>query len=495
MKKIWRTTPIAYKIFLLILLFISGVEIIAAIFVWNFESKVLLQKEKQNLTKELNSHKTILLSYLSFLEKESNFLAKLEVMDDIIAKDIDKRIITLLERKAHDLGNDISIIVTDQNNKIVIANKKLLSSSLEKLKQNNLIFQSKIYTTFNPKKNIGKLILLYPLKNLTNLKITNPHKKLWLIPPKDIEGFTKLNIKDDIVIHHKLSTILENWELYISYDKEAALSTLTNIEKIQFYTFLIATILLGIIIFFLSKYLTMPLMNLLQNSEKALEAKSTFLSTISHELRTPLGSILNLTQHLIISPKIDSEELKMLSAIETSSQHLLSMINNILQLSKLESNTIIVHKEKIDLKDIIEEIFEIIEPLILDKDIIFEKSITIQNREIITDSNLLKQVIINLLSNAIKFTNRGKISIKLLQNGEYYLFEVKDTGIGIDIQRQKQLFQPFFQADIDIQNLKNSSGLGLALSQKVARLLNGDIQIISQGEGEGTTAIFRFKSI
>ncbi len=103
----------------------------------------------------------------------------------------------------------------------------------------------------------------------------------------------------------------------------------------------------------------------------------------------------------------------MLVAIETSSGHLLSIINNILQLSKLESNTIKANKEKVDIKEILEEIFEITDPLVLDKDILFEKDIKIQNRYIISDSNLLKQVVINLLSNAIKFTNRGKISIEV----------------------------------------------------------------------------------
>ncbi len=494
-KKIWQTTPIAYKIFLLILLFISAVEIIAAIFVWQFESKVLIEQERQNLTKELNSHKKMLLSYLSFLEKETTFLASLEIMDDIIAKDIDKRVITLLERKSHDLGNGISLIVTDLNNRITIANKRLLNSSIHNIKQNNLIFQTKIYTSFNPKKEIGKLNLLYPFKNLTNLNSGNPNKRLWLTPPSHIDGFKKANKNNTIIISQKLNKILKGWKLSISYNKEEALSTLTNIEKIQFYTFLIATISLGVIIFFLSKYLTMPLITLLKNSEKALEAKSTFLSIISHELRTPLGSILNLTQHLMVSPKIEDEELKMVTAIETSSGYLLSMINNILQLSKLESNIITAHKEKIDIKEIIEEIFEITEPLVLDKETLFEKHITIENRYIITDSNLFKQVVINLLSNAIKFTNRGKILIKLSQNREDYSIEITDTGIGIDPKRQKQLFQPFFQANIDIKHLKNSSGLGLALSQKVAKLLNGDIKIISKGEGRGTTAIFNFRSL
>ena len=117
------------------------------------------------------------------------------------------------------------------------------------------------------------------------------------------------------------------------------------------------------IIFFLSKELTLPLLELLKSSEKALEAKSTFLSTISHELRTPLGSILNLTQHITLSPHIDDDTRKMLNGIETSAQHLLSMINNILQLSKLETKSIIVQKETINLTEL----------HILDKNIAFSK--------------------------------------------------------------------------------------------------------------------------
>jgi signal transduction histidine kinase len=234
--------------------------------------------------------------------------------------------------------------------------------------------------------------------------------------------------------------------------------------------------------------------HLLADTKEALEAKSTFLSTMSHELRTPLGSILNLTQHLTLMPGIDEEARRMLGAIETSAQHLLAMINNILQLSKLESNSIVVHKEPVDLTELMHEIFEITEPLITDKEIALIKDIACEGVTIQTDANLLKQVIINLLSNAIKFTEKGTIEVSLRRHGDHYRFSVRDTGIGIAKSRQKHLFQLFYQAHSETEKIPDSSGLGLALSQKVAALLGGKITIRSEGIGHGTTAIFTFTS-
>ena len=495
LKNFWQSTPIAYKIFGLILLFLTAVEIVATLFVWQYESDVLLKREQQTLTRELSSYRKSLISHLETLEKETRFLAKLDVMDDIVAKDIDKRIITLLEQKAADLGEGIILLVTDPNGQIIISPKVFLHLPIRAFQANYLHFERPVFASFDPKKMLGRLYLLYPLENLQQLKTSNPLKRLWLKPPAPVPNFTLPHIGDALIVSQTLTRYLPGWQLNLSYNKEAALTPLRHIETIQLYTFLVSTLLIAVIVLILSRKLTLPLVELLKSSEKALEAKSTFLSTMSHELRTPLGSILNLTQHLTLSAKADDESRKMLSGIETSAQHLLSMINNILQLSRLEAKSIIVQKEKVDLEAVMEEIYEITEPLILDKDLLMKKKIILAHKEIYTDTNLLKQVMINLLSNAIKFTKKGSIEVSLTQSHNTYIFQVKDTGIGIDKKRQEQLFAPFFQAHADMQQLKNSSGLGLSLSQKVAHLLGGKIKIESAGINKGTTAIFYFKSI
>jgi signal transduction histidine kinase len=493
MKQLWQRLPIAYKIFGLILIFLATVEIIATVFIWQFESKVLLEKEQQNLKRELKTYKKTLSTHFATLQEETCFLARLEIMDDIVAKDIDKRILTLLERKANDLEEHIRLIITDTNGTITIAPPLLLGKTIQSLKKEYLHFKAPIFASFNPQKQLGTLLLLYPLENLKHLQTDNPFKQLWLQSPHQAADFPAPNISDSLIVSEKLIKFLPEWSLFLAYQKNEALMTLQNIQKVQLYTFIFSTILLAIIIFFLSKKLTLPLLELLKSSEKALEAKSTFLSTISHELRTPLGSILNLTQHITLSPNIDDDTRKMLNGIETSAQHLLSMINNILQLSKLETKSIVVQQESINLKELWNEIFEIIEPLIIDKNIALSKKIVIYHENIVSDSNLIKQVMINLLSNAIKFTNKGKIEVSLTQSHKTYIFTVKDTGIGINKLKQKQLFTPFYQAHTNIDTLKNSSGLGLALSQKVAYLLGGKITIYSKGTNKGTVATFYFQ--
>ena len=494
MKKFWQKLPIAYKIFALILLFLALVEVVATLFIWQFESNILLQKERQNLTQMLQNYSQRILSHLDALQKETKFLASLEVMDDIVAKDIDKRILSLLEHKAKDLAEGIILLISDQNDTVIISPKPYLNLPLQAFRAEYLLFQAPVYASFDKQKQLGKLILLYPYENLQHLHTDTPSRKLWLKPPAQNIHFKTPQVQNALVVSKTLPSPLQNWQINLSFQKEEALATLKNIEKVQLYTFFISTVLLAVIIFILSKRLTLPLLELLKNSEKALEAKSTFLSTISHELRTPLGSILNLTQHLTLSPKADEEMRKMLSGIETSAQHLLSMINNILQLSKLEAKSIVVQKEQVNLNELIEEISEIVTPLVQEKEITFIQKTDIKHHTIISDSNLLKQVMINLLSNAVKFTQKGQIVMKLQEDKGEYRFSVEDTGIGISKTRQKDLFTPFFQAHTDLKTLQNSSGLGLALSQKVAGLLGGEITIYSAGTNKGTKASFTFRS-
>ncbi len=491
-KAVWQKLPVAYKLFLLVVLFLALVEAFSLLFLWHYESKVLLQKEEKNLSLALDNHYQRLYTHLEHLRREVGFLASLEVMDDIVAKDIDKRIASLLEHKAHDLGEQILLVVTDLKKTVTIAPQRLLGLPLDTFLKHYLLFHTPVFASFDPGKQLGNLVLLYPLENLQHLKTDSPFQKLWLEPPKPMENFKVYKPTNALVATKTFHEILPDWKLHLSYDKTAALHTLKDIGKVQLYTYITAILLLSLIIWFFSKRLTSPLLELLKSSQQALEAKSMFLSTISHELRTPLGSILNLTQHLTLSLDTTPETRKMLNGIETSAQHLLSMINNILQLSKLEANSIHVRITNVSLPDTIEEICEIMEPLIEEKKLSFNKNIEITQEYLITDPNLLKQVMINLLSNAVKFTDSGQISLTLRQYGKSYRFTVQDTGIGIPKALQKQLFTPFFQANRE--RVREGTGLGLSLSQKVAKLLGGKIVIHSKGNNMGTEAIFIFKS-
>jgi len=478
----WKRLSDTYKILISMLLFIMLIQLSTLVYIWKYESKILLDKERQNLAYQLNVNGKLLVSYMQKLEKELEFLAILEVMDDILVNDIDKRITVLLEKKAKDLAEGIVLQAVTKNGCVASSTKEL---GIEKF----LEFKVPIYSSFKRDKKIGSLVLLYPFKNFIFLKMDNPHQKLWLIPPFKQNGFIEPLLNDTIIVSTLLTEKLKGWKLSLSYEKEYALESIKEIEHILFFAFVLSVLLLLFVVWVLSK----KQIEILEHTQEVLALKRTFLSTMSHELRTPLGSILNLTQHLMVSPKIGDDEVEMLGRIENSSEHLLEMINNLLQLSKLESKSMSVTKELIDVRLVIEEMIEMVEPLIYEKELSLKKNILEKEVLIITDINLLKQVVINLLSNAIKFTEKGSIEISLSQENDIFILEVIDTGLGISKDKQDSLFCEFYQAHGT--EIKHSSGLGLALSQKVAKLINGNIEINSDGLGFGVRASFIFGSL
>ena len=465
------------------LLFIMLIQLSTLVYIWKYESKILLDKERKNLTYQLNVNCKRLETYMSRLQKELEFLSVLEVMDDIVVNDIDKRITVLLEKKAKDLSENIILEAFNRDKCVASSNQHYDSKKFLK-------FKVAVYTSFNRKKEIGYLSLLYPFKNLTKLSTDNPYQTLWLNPSEKFKTAlfeaTTPNSKSSIVVSTLLNGKLKKWRLSLSYKKEYALESIKEIEKILLFAFALSVLLLLFVVWVLSK----KQIEILEHTQEVLALKRTFLSTMSHELRTPLGSILNLTQHLMVSPRVGDDEVEMLGRIENSSEHLLEMINNLLQLSKLESNSMHVTKEEIDILLLIEDMIELVEPLIDEKGLELKKDIRVEENRVSTDINLFKQVIINLLSNAIKYTEKGEITVTLIQKNEQFEFSVTDTGIGIAKEKQHSLFLEFYQAHT--KEIKHSSGLGLALSQKVAKLIGGEIFIESEGVGFGTKGIFKF---
>jgi len=271
------------------------------------------------------------------LQKELEFLATLEVMDDMVVHDVDKRIAILLKKKSNDLAENIVLRAEDNN-------KTISSSQSAYLLKDFLIFSVPVYASFNPKKKLGSLQLLFPLKNFKKLKTDKPHQALW-IEDKNF-NYDLRKEKTKIVVFQKLQGYLKGKVLFLAYEKRYALHSLKEIEKILLFAFLLSLLSLLFVVWLLSK----KQMKLLEHTQEILEIKRTFLSTMSHELRTPLGSVLTLTQQLMVTPTINDDEVESLRGIERASSHLLSMINNLLQLSKLESNVMLVTKEKVELK-------------------------------------------------------------------------------------------------------------------------------------------------
>jgi signal transduction histidine kinase len=482
MINLWKKLSDTYKILISMLTFIMLIQLGTLVYIWKFESKILLEKERKNLSYQLKISSKQLIFKMNGLERELEFLSILEVMDDVLVNDIDKRIAVLLAKKSKDLEEGIVLEAFNKNRSVSSSVKKFDSKKF-------LAFNVPLYSSFNRDKKIGSLALLYPFKNLMFLQMDNPHQKLWLTPPLKQKGFIEPQLKESIIVSDILSGKLKGWRVSLAYEKEYALESIKEIENILLFAFLLSVLLLLFVVWVLSK----KQIEILKHTQEVLELKRTFLSTMSHELRTPLGSILNLTQHLMVSPRVGDDEVDMLGRIENSSEHLLGMINNLLQLSKLESKSMSVTRELVDIVLVIEEMIEIVEPLIYEKEIILKKSIYNSSIMMVTDVNLFKQVVINLLSNAIKFTEKGTIEIFFDKEDELFKFTIIDTGVGIAKEKQEALFSEFYQAHST--EIKHSTGLGLALSQKVAKLINGEIKISSDGIGFGAKVTFTFGSL
>lgn len=224
-----------------------------------------------------------------------------------------------------------------------------------------------------------------------------------------------------------------------------------------------------------------------QQVEEADRLKSEFLSNMSHELRTPLNSVLSLSQ-LMLSNGIGAaggEDRERVEIIERNGRHLLSLINDILDLSKIDAGKMAPYVSSFAVAEPVDGVVEAIRPLADEK----ELSISVEMDdmdELRTDQGKLRQILLNLMSNAQKFTKKGEIGIKVRQDGRSVIFSVWDTGIGIPEQALPQIFDEFRQVDGSTTRQYGGTGLGLAISQRLATLLGGRIDVESE-EGQGTT--------
>ena len=211
--------------------------------------------------------------------------------------------------------------------------------------------------------------------------------------------------------------------------------------------------------------------------KKAEEVKTKFISHISHELRTPLNSILGFSDILDneLAGKLNKKQKEYVNDIKVSGLNLLNMINEILDMSRIEANSINICKQKFKIQTLISEIENIIKPLLGKR--IFEKKI--ENFTINTDYQKLQQILLNLLSNAIKFTdeNAGKISLYAKIKNKKAVISVKDNGIGIAKENQSKIFEKFEQVD---SNIPNSTGLGLSIVNELIKMLGGTISLKSE---------------
>ena len=228
-----------------------------------------------------------------------------------------------------------------------------------------------------------------------------------------------------------------------------------------------------------------------QKAEESTKLKSQFLASMSHELRTPMNSILGLTELMLEETNIKGKNRERIEVVLRSGKRLMSLINDILDLSKIEAGKMELHEENMLLEDLIKEVEHSISPLFKDKKIDF-RVIRNTNTSIIlnTDRGKVTQVLINLLGNAIKFTESGYVELKISSDeNKILIFIVTDSGIGITENDQKVIFDEFRQVDGTITKKYSGTGLGLTICKKIADLLQGSISVSSKS-GIGSSFTF-----
>jgi len=231
----------------------------------------------------------------------------------------------------------------------------------------------------------------------------------------------------------------------------------------------------------------------MKKAQAADHLKSAFLASMSHELRTPLNSIIGFTGILLqgLAGPLNEEQKKQLLMVQNSSRHLLALINDVLDISKIEADQLSLSFSTFELKPSIEKTVKLVTPLAEKKGLELKSEIGPDVAAVTTDQRRLEQVILNLLNNAVKFTEKGRVSLVCRTDKDGYLLSVSDTGIGIRAEEIPGLFQPFHQIDTGLSRKHEGTGLGLSICKKLVGMMGGAIEVQSQ-LGEGSTFTVRF---
>jgi PAS domain S-box-containing protein len=224
--------------------------------------------------------------------------------------------------------------------------------------------------------------------------------------------------------------------------------------------------------------------------ERAYRLKSQFLASMSHELRTPINALMGYTSLMQdqIYGELNTRQEEALSRMNAASQHLLELINDILDLAKIEAGKMPVHVESVDVAQLIRELGQTIEPMIRRKKLEYRVELDDDVASIETDRTKVKQIILNLLSNAVKFTREGHIAVRAHAADDGVIIEVADSGIGITEEDIQKIFEDFRQVDQSSTREYGGTGLGLSITKKLLHLLGGTVRVESS-IGEGSTFI------
>ena len=262
--------------------------------------------------------------------------------------------------------------------------------------------------------------------------------------------------------------------------------------ELPFYSMAFSLILIGMAL--TKEYRQRELLvDALNAAERANRAKTTFLNNMSHDIRTSMNAIIGFTA--LAGAHVDEPELVQdyLAKISTSGQHLLSLINDVLDMSRIESGRVKIEEKEVHLPDVMHDLRTIVNANIVSKNIeFFIDAVDVDNEDILCDKLRLNQVLLNLLSNAVKYTkNGGQIIVRIIQKPGFsngyatYEFHVKDNGIGMSKEFQKHLFEAFTREESATVSGIQGTGLGMAISKNIVDMMGGTISVESE-EGKGT---------
>ncbi|HPD76373.1 MAG TPA: ATP-binding protein [Methanoregulaceae archaeon] len=223
-------------------------------------------------------------------------------------------------------------------------------------------------------------------------------------------------------------------------------------------------------------------------AESADRLKSAFLATMSHELRTPLNSIIGFSGILgqELAGPLNDEQKKQLGMVSESAEHLLALINDVLDISKIEAGQLTLASEPVDIAAVIDKVVRTMQPLADKKRLALERTVAPGSGTVRGDARRIEQVLLNLMSNAIKFTESGRVTIESTRNDDRITIRVMDTGIGIRNEDLDKLFRPFSQVDTGLTRQYEGTGLGLSICRRLVDLMGGSITVES-APGRGST--------